>query len=602
MSDPSQSQPIQGKLFTKNYIEFSIVSNGLEILQFQGAQKARGCLPGDEVQWDTEHQCLQLVSVSNHQPIVGILQLTSKTRYGLTSRGHPIFLFRPFDASYPPFIVASSQKNLEKNMLCSIHYKDNWKPDVTTFPKGEIIDYFGQVGDWQAERSALLMRWCPWKPGAVDKTFWENCQRNSKQLQERFEISDAIGYTFHIDPEGCKDVDDIITICPKKEKEDYFAAIITISDVGAWIESNSRIAQTASQISQTFYSEKGVVLRSMLANILSEGVLSLKNQRNDSDSWKLGISLRIYIGIDSENKPHIITNSSTLSPALLLSKIKSSSINTFTYDNFTVNRLPNREFMKYSEEIYEAIENYLNRPGFDWNTHNFIETCMLFYNEWVGTTLANHRLGVKTIYRSQDSPCAERVNRWKELGRIHGFGDELAWLGASAAKYTLGTGGHAGLNLQFYTHSSSPIRRFSDLWNQWLLHEVLENSGQRDLAIDNLIERVNERSKAAKRFSRELAILATIESGRREFEGVCLEWREGSSGFWKGRFWIAEWKEIAIVRQMADKMRPEPGSSCRIRCGVNLASGVWRERFVLEIVACAAGTATGTATGTAASS
>ena len=162
MSDPSQSQPIQGKLFTKNYIEFSIVSNGLEILQFQGAQKARGCLPGGEVQWDTEHQCLQLVSVSNHQPIVGILQLTSKTRYGLTSRGHPIFLFRPFDASYPPFIVASSQKNLEKNMLCSIHYKDNWKPDVTTFPKGEIIDYFGQVGDWQAERSALLMRWCPW--------------------------------------------------------------------------------------------------------------------------------------------------------------------------------------------------------------------------------------------------------------------------------------------------------------------------------------------------------------------------------------------------------------------------------------------------------
>lgn len=592
----------QGTLLTKDYKHFSIINAAGEIFQFQGAQKARGCLPGDQVSWNTEKECAELISVAGtaagsrgHGTIVGILELTSKTRYGLTSRGHPIFLFRPFDAAYPSFVVASSQKNLEKNMLCSILYKDVWKPGTTTFPRGEVAEYFGRVGDWQAERAALLARWCPGKPAAVDRSAWENRQPSQADLSGRFEITDAIGYTFHIDPKGCRDVDDIITICHKLYDCDYFTAIITIADVGAWIESTSQIAQAAAELGQSFYDEKGKVLRPMLRDVLSEGVLSLT--RTPAESWKLGISLRVNIRKTPDDNPYVVMGSPGLGPTMMLSKIKSSHIHTYIYDDFTEYRVPRKEIIENSKEIYKAIETLLNRPGADWNTHKFVETCMLLYNEWVGGELGRAGLSAKTIYRSQEPPSAERMGQWTEIGRRNGLGDELAWLGAKAAKYSLGTGRHTGLKLATYTHSSSPIRRFADLWNQWLLHAYLEKKGvdidMGGYPIEDLVRRLNERMKAAKRFSRELAVVAALETGRREFSGICLEWREtgdgggdgvgGSSSVWKGRFWIPEWKEITIVRQMADKARPEPGTHCRILCGVNWGCGVWSERFVLEI-------------------
>ena len=87
---------MQGILSTKDYKHFTILlsqSTPTLVHEFIGADKAKGCLPGDEVSWNTEKECLELISVADHGPIVGILELTSKTRYGLTTRGHPIFLF-----------------------------------------------------------------------------------------------------------------------------------------------------------------------------------------------------------------------------------------------------------------------------------------------------------------------------------------------------------------------------------------------------------------------------------------------------------------------------------------------------------------------------
>ena len=88
-----------GILTTKDYIHFTIIP---DMIEFKGAEKANKCLPGDLVSWNFIEGYCECVTSTKHGKIVGVLELTSKTRYGLTSRGAPIFLFRPFDSSYPP--------------------------------------------------------------------------------------------------------------------------------------------------------------------------------------------------------------------------------------------------------------------------------------------------------------------------------------------------------------------------------------------------------------------------------------------------------------------------------------------------------------------
>ena len=44
--------------------------------------------------------------------IAGTLELASKVRYGLTSRGVPMFRFLPYDKTLPPMVVGCSARNL----------------------------------------------------------------------------------------------------------------------------------------------------------------------------------------------------------------------------------------------------------------------------------------------------------------------------------------------------------------------------------------------------------------------------------------------------------------------------------------------------------
>ena len=125
---------------------------------------------------------------------VGVLELASKYRYGLTSRGAPLFLFKPYDQDQPEYIVGSTERDTSRNQIALV---ETPPPGTKEKGRGTLLRLFGPVGDPHAEQAALLEYYCPNKHG--------------KALMLDDEGNDENGWTtFHIDPPGCRDVDDAI--------------------------------------------------------------------------------------------------------------------------------------------------------------------------------------------------------------------------------------------------------------------------------------------------------------------------------------------------------------------------------------------------------
>jgi exoribonuclease R len=583
-------EPVKGILHTKDYRSFYLIQPHSTIpLQIPEIQSVVGCLPGDEIQYQADLKQFKVINSAKHRKIVGILELTSKTRYGLTSRGYNKYLFRPMNSSYPPFIVGSSQKDLTKNMLCSINLKNShWDSYKTTFPEGEIVEYFGPVGDWKSERQALLDHWCPLRNNSSDKVTPTNPEEDAKRYIIG-SIEEEINNTFHIDPPGCRDVDDILTIYYDKginADNKFIRCIITIADVAYLINRmDTKIIETAQEIGSTFYDENGRVLVPMLPNKISEDYLSL----HDNGKEKYGISLEIGIRLNNDGQGQIENHN------IYLSKILPGVVKTFTYESFQEN---NWKFGKRAQEVYSTLEKALGRNGTKGmdetdGAHAFVEATMLYYNWYVGNYLANSPLSSNIPYRSQEQMDANRLKKWMSLSasqsmNFEGLGSEPV----APAKYVFGAGSqHHTLGLKNYCHASSPIRRFCDLWIQFQLHLILRNHSENYYGVESwrkynrILELLNTRSISQKKFSKQLGLLSAVEKGQRDFHGICLDWIESKDSLtWKGKILLEEIGIIYTVRQLADKPRPLPGTKVNIKIGLNLSESTWKRRFIPSII------------------
>ena len=200
--------------------------------------------------------------------IPGILELTSRTKYGMTSRNVPLYLFRPLNQKLGPCIVGCSKLSTT-NVLALVNVPA-WEPAKLT--RGNLDRILGNCGDFNAEEEALTYQYR--KPG------WSKgitiCIPNPQP--QRHTIS---GVSFNIDPPGCKDIDDVFTI----GNDGYF--YITIADVSEWMKINPESMRKAQQIGQTQYSIDGTIIQSMVP-FETDCSLSPNTQ-------KAGVSLRFKI-------------------------------------------------------------------------------------------------------------------------------------------------------------------------------------------------------------------------------------------------------------------------------------------------------------------
>ncbi len=509
-------------LQTKNYKHFHLSSS----ISFDDYKLANRCLPGDKVNW-VEGSC-KLVERAKHRFIPGVLELNSKYVYGHSSRGSKLFLFHPHDRKYPPFRVGSNSRTTTTNQLGLVEFMD-WE-DYESMPRGNLIRLVGPCGDIEAEKLALTYQYS--SPQVSKELFDINDMDTSLRIPLE-------GYTFNIDPDGCLDIDDVLTL--QRLSETKWQFIITISDVATYIRAGSDGDKHAYFLGQTLY-QNGEATVPMLPRPLSEMAFSLRPNEKHA-----GISL--FCTWDTETK--------TL------------SVHGFHETIFTNNKSYSYETIYKADEfplsILQEICSYLHgSPTQD--SHEWIADCMILYNKEVAKRLVANKVGLLRTH----SPA--NATKLKEFVAIH---PDLQVLAYESAKYEPSQPDliHAGLGSVPYCHASSPIRRYADLVNQRALKALL-NKEPLEPSSEELATHLNAIQKRMKAYERSLFFLEQVA---RQPSGS-VEAFVVSSTEEKTKVYVPSWKLMIRVEAGSYAI----GQQLQIQYYADLQKPYWDQRMVFS--------------------
>lgn len=555
---------LRGNLQTENYEYFEIRSDIGEILYtFEGAKRANHCLPGDYVIWDRERECCKLELSDEHPQLVGTLHLTQPTRYGFTSRKIPLYLFTPYDERYPSMIVGSSEKDRSCNRLCLVKY-EGWEQN-SQFPRGSIQRMLGRSGDLEVEKQAIQQQVCPWKYPKISF----HPKSHEPENRKRKALS---GVSFHIDPSGCRDVDDVISIETIDDK--IWRIMITISDVAAYVEENSAEDIMASLISQSIYDLNGKVIHAMLPKEYSEEACSLV-----PGEWKKGVTMEVLWD------GHKIS-----SPLWYESTVKVN--HSYTYETF-------QETKSIYREIIKAISSYLAGYVVE-DAHIWVEQLMIKYNSEVGKILKNKGVG---ILRRHEIGEREYVEHFRN------HLPEWKFLAMSSAEYVLAEEKdtyHSGLDCDAYAHATSPIRRYADLVNQRLLKEWIREQNYDPMAvyvgsvIPVSMYDMNRRERSIRQFERDQYFLEAIEKGKVCVKAIIIGKKEiiDNEGkvFYQIQFYVPDWKKritgcyrkvndnLVMTKDEADTRDVTDFKEVEVKCSVQWSSRNWKSRLCIQFI------------------
>lgn len=516
-------------LCTTNYKTFALQEKDTISHSFDDYRQANRCLPGDTVMWKGE-QC-SLVSRATVRPLVGVLELHSKFLYGHTSRGVPIYLFHPFDKAYPPFRVGCSFRDTSSNQIALIQF-DSWELGET-YPRGTLIRLLGPSGTLTAEMEGLQ-----WLHGRPDLKLKQIPVFPPVKKEGRISVT---ADTWNIDPEGCKDIDDCLSL--RRVSDTVWELIITIADVAETVLPHSEVDRQAAVKGQTLYCD-GTVCVPMLPPVFSEQLLSLLPGEE-----RLGVSLSCLWNTVSQT----LTVESFQETVLTNHK-------TYTYDTVKQSLSP-----EYLTVLQDSASYLKGQPTGD--PHEWIEEFMILYNKTVASVLLPYKTGILRTHKAANQDSLE------QFLQIH---PDLRYLAFQSANYTASEEGaiHATLGSVPYCHCTSPLRRYADLVNQRCLKAIL--ASQEPVAVSkDCIYRLNAVQRQQKLFERRSFFLQTLLANPTGVEDAFVV----SSTESKTKVYIPKWKQLLTVHGS-----PPTEKKVHVQYYTDLRKQAWADRIVLTIV------------------
>ncbi len=400
-------------------------------------------------------------------------------------------------------------------------------PDSGDSPYGEVTQILGKPGEHNTEIHSILAEYgLPYEFPYEVEQFANTLDTSIKEseIAKRRDIRDVL--TFTIDPKDAKDFDDALSF-QKLENGNYEIGI-HIADVSHYLQPNTILEDEAYERATSVYLVDRVV--PMLPEVLSNNACSLRpneekytfsaifemdSKANLINQWFGRTVINSNERFAYEEAQHIIETGKGMIPDNI--SIRNSGYNvsdeiveaTLTFNKLA--KIMRKQRMDDGAISFDKIEvrfnlSENNEPEGVYfkeakDANKLIEEFMLLANKKVAEFIGKQK---KTfVYRIHDEPDEEKLMALN--GVISRFGhsidlkdkkslnnslnqllkdvkgkkeqnlvDTLTIRSMSKAIYTTENIGHYGLGFEYYTHFTSPIRRYPDVMVHRLLQHYLD--------------------------------------------------------------------------------------------------------------------------------
>ena len=484
-------------------------------------------------------------SKKNEGEIVEVIERAKTDFVGIFSLSHGFAFVVPDRISMPLsiFIPRGKYKSAKDGQKVVVHLTD-W-PDNAKNPFGEIVKVLGNPGENNVEMQSILAEYeYPLEfPKAVEKEAKAISDKiKSSEIKKRRDFRDI--FTVTIDPRDAKDFDDALSL--RCLENGNYEVGVHIADVSHYVQPGSAIDIEAQDRGTSVYLVDRTI--PMLPEKLCNMVCSLRpdeeklafsvvfelNENADIINKWIGKTVirsnRRYAyeevqdmieGADGDNKKELMILND-LATKLRAIRMKEGCINFHS-----------EEVKFILDENGKPIDTYVKVQK---EANMLIEDFMLLANKTIAEAIAksDKYKDYTFVFRIHDEPNPEKLYNFIQLvsklgysmnissreklvksynslfNAVEGKGEKnlietVAIRTMAKAVYSTTNIGHYGLAFPYYTHFTSPIRRYPDLMVHRLIERYLmENQPSVDKEeYEELCHHASEMEKRAAEMERE---------------------------------------------------------------------------------------------------
>ena len=461
-----------------------------------------------------EAKIIEIIERKN-KTFVGTLKIQNNTNFVIVSKRK----------ANVDFYIKNNNSNARNGDRVVIEFIE-WKE--TKSPQAKIINVLGKPGENETEIHTILSEYgLPYYFDDEIEIELDKVEEKISKVEEEKREDFRKKLTFTIDPSDAKDFDDAISFEIKKEG---YEVGVHIADVSYYVKPNTKLDTEAYNRGTSVYLVDRVV--PMLPEKLSNNVCSLRPNENKltfSAVFILDINgkvleqkfCRTIINSDYrlsyDEAQHIIENKKEIIPAEITIDKKEKKIESNLIKAITTIQMISKELRKErlkkgailfeKEEIKFLLDKNKNPSQVyiksSKESNKLIEEFMLLANKKVSEFISKKNNKKTFVFRVHEEPQQEKIKELQNISKKFGYDldiktkqktlesinkllreikgkkeqnfiDTLAIRSMSKAVYTTDNIGHYGLSFDYYTHFTSPIRRYPDIVAHRLLQHYLD--------------------------------------------------------------------------------------------------------------------------------